>query len=817
MLKNYVTIAIRNILRHKFYAGLNVFGLAIGLACSLLILLYVGDEISYDRFHHRAQNIYRLNWDFNWNDNEGVGPGTPPPLAAALSRNFPEVQATTRIYPVQDMIVRHDNKFFNETRILGVDPNFFDVFSFQLLEGDPKTALAEPGSVILTPETARKYFGSAPALGKRISIGKDSKFLGKPYSATFKVTGIVQQPPHNSHIEFDLLTSMSSHPQVAFFDWSWVWMQMVTYAVVDKDASVMDLEAKVVDMVARLAPQAFERIGFSYNDIISGGGRWNFVFQPMTDVYLGSNNIGNRLGPTGNKAYLAIFTVIAIFILLIACINYMNLATARSTNRAREVGMRKVLGSVRQNLVAQFMTESIFFSAVAMLLAIGLTEALLRPFAQLAGKHLELSLSDPPWLTPALLLLTLVVGVVAGSYPSLYLSAFKPIRALQGKTNTTRKSRNSLRNGLVVLQFAVSTALIICTLVVRNQMQFFRQADMGFDRDGILVISNQNHRLGSQAETFRDVIKKRSQVVDAAISTGVPPADGFEDYYKVEGKGAEQFDLISYMVDDDFVTTLGLKIVQGRGFSEDFGADADGVILNESAVQRFGWKHAIGKTITYPSKGDYKVIGVMKDFNFLTLNQPILPFALFHRASESYTIPDSYIVVRIQRDNLANTLIVLESEWKTLAPDAPFEYSFLDENIEREYQGEQRLGKIFLIFAGLAIVIACLGLLGLAAYTAEKRTKEIGVRKTLGASTARLLLLLTTDFAKWVLVANCVAWPVAWYVMNKWLQSFAYRVEIGFEVFLLAGATALVVALATVTYQALKAATANPVEALKYE
>ena len=817
LLRNYITITIRNMQKHKFYAGLNVLGLAIGLTCCMLILVYVSDEVSYDRFHKRASEIYRLNWDFSWNGNEGVGPGTPPPLAAALLDNIPEVEATTRIYPVQDMIVRIDDKFFNETRILGVDPNFFDIFSFQLMEGNPKTALDEPGSVILTQKTAKKYFGGTPALGKRISIGVDKEFLGTPYSSSFKVTGIVQKPPHNSHIEFDLLTSMSSHPQVTFFDWSWVWMQVVTYAVVDKDVSVKNLEAKIVDMVAELAPQAFERIGFSYSDLISKGGRWNFVFQPLTEIYLGSRSIGNRVGPTGNATTLAIFALIALFILMIACINFMNLATARSTKRAREVGVRKVLGSVRRDLVTQFMTESLLFSLLAMLLAVGLTEVLLEPFGQLAGKHLEFSLSDPPWLPASLLLLTLVVGVVSGSYPSLYLSSFKPILVLQGKIGTEGKNRHGLRNGLVVLQFAVSTTLVICTLIVHNQMQFFRQADMGFDKDGILVISNQNDRLGSQAETFRDAVRRRAQVVDASLSTGVPPRFGFEDFYKVEGKGEEQFDLISYMVDENFVTTLGIQIVQGRGFSKQFGANADGVLLNQNAVQRFGWKDPIGKIITYPGQGDYKVIGILKDFNFMTLNQPILPFALFHRASKSYTIPDSYVVLRIQRNDMANTLKMLENEWATLAPNTPFEYSFLDENLENEYQAEARLGTIFLIFAGLAILIACLGLLGLAAFASEKRTKEIGVRKTLGASTTKILILLTRDFAKWVLVANCVAWPIAWYVMNQWLQGFAYRIEIGFGVFLVAGAAALVVALLTVAYQALKAATANPVEALKYE
>ena len=814
LLKNYLTIAIRGLRRHPFFAGLNMVGLAVGLASCLLILLYVTDELSYDRFHERADEIYRLNWDFNWNDNEGIGAGTPPPLAATLVANLPEVEAATRVYPVADMVVRYEDKFFNETRIFGVDPNFFDFFSFILLEGNPATALSEPGSVLLTEETARKYFGDTPALGRIIRIGKDQTNFAGAYSSTFKVTGILQQPPHNTHFEFDIITSMGSHPFVAYFDWSWVWMQVATYAIVDEGASLETLEAKMVDLVATHAPAAFNRIGFSYEDMISEGGRWNFVFQPMTDIHLGSQNIGNRLGTLGNSRDLYIFSVVALFLLLIACINFMNLATARSANRAKEVGVRKVLGSVRRNLMGQFMTEALLQSFLAMLLAVGLAAVLLVPFGEMAGK--PLSLLQPAWLPVALIALTVVVGLLAGSYPSLYLSAFRPIEVLKGHLVAGRRGRR-FRNSLVVVQFAISIALIVCTLLVQSQMRYVNQADVGFDKEGVLVISNQNNRLKDQAESFKEILKNRPQIVNAALTTGVPPDFGFQDFYKVEGQSDEQFDLISYMVDDDFAATLGLEIMQGQGFSKDFPSSADGVILNEMAVRRIGWDDPIGKTITYPSTGTYTVIGVMKDFNFMSLRQPIVPFALFHRASESYQIPNAYVVARLRRDDLKSTLAVIEDEWKALAPDAPFEYTFLDDNLQAQYQAEQRLETLFLIFAGLAILVACLGLWGLAAYTAERRTKEIGVRKTMGATVPDVLILLVKDFTKWVLAANLIAWPVAWFFMDQWLQSFAYRVEISWWIFLMAGLTALGVAWLTVSYQAVKAAMANPVDALRYE
>ncbi len=816
MLKNYLTIAFRNLHRHPLYAGLNIAGLAIGLASCLLIALYVADEQSYDRFHENGDSIYRLNWDFNWNGTEGVGPGTPPPLAATLVRDIPEVGATTRIYPVSDLVVRYEEQFFNETRIFGVDPNFFDFFTYPLLEGDPTTALAEPGSVLLTEEAARKYFGDAPAVGKVIQIGKDTEFFGRPYSSTYTVTGVLRQPPRNSHLAFDMLTSMASHPQVAFFDWSWVWMQVTTYAEVQAGASIPAIEAKMIDMVATHAPSAFDRIGFSYEDMIADGGRWNFVFQPLTDIYLGSNTIGNRLGPLGNRTDLYIFSMVAFFILLIACINFMNLATARSTNRAKEVGMRKVLGSVRRNLMGQFMMEALIQSFMAMLLAVGLVALLVVPFSYIAAKPLDLSLLHPVWVPLLLLALTALVGLLAGSYPSLYLSAFRPIEVLKGSLHTGKRGAR-FRNGLVVLQFALSIALIISTLVVQSQMKFVRQADVGYEKEGLIQISNFNNRLEGQAESFKEVLKTRPSVLAAALTTGTPSTSGFQDYYKVEGQGDEQFDLFSYMVDEDFIATLGLDLVQGEGFSRDKPSSARGIILNESAVQRFGLEDPIGKFITYPGQGEYPVVGVLADFNFMTFHQPIVPFALFHQASESYEIPDSYVLVRVQREDLSSTLAMIEAEWERLAPGAPFEYTVLDESLAALYQAEQRLEALFILFAGLAIVIACLGLLGLAAYSAEHRIKEIGVRNTLGASVPNVLVLLVKDFTKWVLVANVIAWPMAWYAMDQWLNNFAYRVDIAWYLFVAASLAALAIALLTVSYQALRAAMANPIDALRYE
>lgn len=815
MFKNYLKVALRNLLKQKGYSVINILGLAIGMTSCLLIFLYVVDELKFDRFHDKADSIYRLNWDFKSPNNEGLGSGTPPPLAAALVHELPEVKAVTRLYPVSDMIVRHGDKFFNEQNIVAADSNFFEFFSFKLLAGNPKTVLDKPNSVILTEKTAQKYFDDEPALGKILTIGDDNKKFWGTYSSIFRVTGVVENISVNSHFRFDFLTSISSQPQVAYFDWSWIWMQVVTYAMLDADALIPDLETKIMDIVATQAPPAFNRVGFSYDELIENGGRWNFVFQPLTDIYLGSVNIGSRLGTVGNRIYVVMLAVIAVFILFIACINFINLATARSANRAREVGVRKVLGAVKRNFIGQFLTESVIFSFLAILIALGLTEILLEQFNHLSGKALALNLMESLWLLPSLALITFIVGIAAGGYPALYLSKFQPVQVLKGKLTVGMKSQG-LRNMLVVFQFAISIGLIICTLIVHKQMQFIREADVGFNKEGVLVISNENQRLGSHAETFRDRIKASPGVINATLSTGLPPLGTFQDYYKITRASDEQFELTSYLTDENFVQTLGLQVLAGRGFSKEFN-ESGSVLLNQSAVKNLGLDDPIGKTIYYPSGGEYEIVGVIKDFNFLTLQQPILPFALFHNSSNSYTIPSSNLAIRLQSNSLESALNHFEKEWQALAPATPFEYSFMGDNFEAQYRAEQRLGALFLIFAGLAVFIACLGLLGLASFTAGKRTKEIGIRKIVGASIPNLIFMLSKEFTRWVVVANIIAWPLAFYFMSGWLEDFAYKTEITWDIFLLAGGIALLISILTVIFQANKAALKNPVEALRYE
>ena len=814
MLQSYFRMALRQIVRYKGYAAINIVGLALGMACCLLMLSYVWGEWGYDRFHASAAQMYRVNWDYAWGEQAGVGPGTPPPLAARLVEEVPGVEAAIRLYAVAQQTVRSDDQFFNESRIIAADSSFFGFFDFALIAGDPRTALAQPNSVVLTAATARKYFGTASALGQQLTLGEEKQVFGKTYRNVFTVTGIAAAPPAQSHLQFDLITSMPSHPEVAFFDWSWIWMQVSTYVRLQPGTAPGSVEAQVPALVERYAPDAFERVGFSYSELIESGGHWDFVLQPLSDLYLGA--VGNRFGPTGNGLYVNVLLLIAVFTLLIACINFMNLSTARAMPRAREIGVRKAVGAPRSQLIGQFLVESVACSLLALPLAVGLVWLAAEPFSQLAGKPLVFDLVPPVWAGLVLVGFAVVVGSLAGSYPGLYLSSLQPVQVLKGKRLPQRTSRR-LRYGLVIGQFTLTIALIACTLLVQQQVHYLRAADLGFVRNDLVVISNHNQVLGAQAEAFKAAVAQHSGVRSVSVSTGVPPHFGFEDYYKAEGQGEEQFAVVSYLTDADFVETLGIALVAGRSFGPDRAADVRGVVVNEAAVRRFGWTEPLGKTLEYPSQGTYTVIGVMKDFNFLTLHLPIVPFALFHEDSGSYDVPDSHVLVRLGEGDLEQSLQRLEATWNTFVPETPFTYAFLEDSWRDQHLADIRLGRIFGLFSLLTIFIACLGLLGLSAFMAEQRTKEVGVRKVLGASTSAVVLLLSKHFLQLVGVAFVLATPLAYLAMQRWLDGFAYHVPISWPVFALAGLSALLISFLTVSGHALRAARANPVESLRHE
>ena len=812
MLKNYIITAFRNLIKYKYYSLINILGLSIGIAGCLLMLLYVIDELSYDRFHEKADRIYRLNLDGVWGGEETRGSTSPPPLAKLMVDEFPEVQTAARIFRPGDVVVRHQNTFFTESGLLAVDPDFFNIFSFEMLEGDPKTALADPNSIVITEETAAKYFDNQPAMGKLLNIGDDK--------SAFKITGIVKSPPSNSHFDFDMLAPIEAYPVVKRFGWSWIWLQVVTYVVLEEGASPAAVNAKMPQLTATHGSKVIERFsGLSFDEFISTGGRWHWELQPLTDIRLYSQEVGNRLGTIGDIKTVYILSIIALFMILIACINFMNLSTARSANRIKEVGVRKALGSYRSHLIGQFLCESMLFSFISTTLALGLVELALPFFNEISGKQLAFNYLQHAWLFGSLIGLTAFVGIAAGSYPAFYLTAFQPVLALKGQRAIGADGRSSyLRKILVVCQFAISSGLIVCTLLVYQQLKFIQTKDLGFDKENVIIVNN-TERLGENEDAFKQTLLQQSAVINASFCSGFPTSGTFGDFYTPEGTDQENFLLSSIKGDYEFLETMQLDLVEGRDFSEEFPTDVDGVLLNETAVKFLGWENPIGKHLIYPGNRHQRlqVLGVIKDFNFFSLHFEVQPFAIFLFTSQTYTLPVNYLSVRVQPGDVAATLEKIETQWKALAPESPFEFAFLDDRIDAQFRAEQRLGKVFGIFTGLAIFIACLGLLGLATFTAEQRTKEIGIRKVLGASAAGLMGLLLKDFARPVIIANLAAWPIAYLAMNEWLQDFAYRIDINWWTFAISGALALLIAVITIGYQAIKAALANPIKALRYE
>jgi putative ABC transport system permease protein len=822
---HYFKTAWRNILRNKANGIINIAGLSIGLACVIFIVLYVQDELSYDKFLTNADHIYQVNLDGNMGGQEFIGGGTPPPAGAALMNAFPEIETYTRIFQPGNTVVRYSGgnsaeSYFSEKNIWAVDSNFLQVFSFKLKEGDAATCLQKINSVIITEKTAKKYFGNDPAVGKTLLFDDDKR--------PFTVTGVLYNLPSQSSLQFDMLAPVASYPAVKRFSWSWVWLQVITYVklrdnVASDDASVRNLEAKFPSMVKVQAASAFERIGQPFDEFLKNGGRWDLQLQRLTDIHLHSAGIGSRLNTLSDIKYVYIFSIIALFIIILACVNFMNLATAQSSKRAKEVGIRKVLGSVKRQLIKQFLTEAMLYSFISAIVALILVAGLLQPFNQLIGKSLSFGALFTNYIWLFILGLAIITGLLAGSYPAFYLTSFRPVFVLKG-IGTAKTSLASLfiRNGLVIFQFAISTILIICTIVVFKQLRYTQTKDLGLNKENVLIIANAN-RLGNSEMTFRDELLKMPEISNATISTSIPTGFEFTDGYVPEPSGkkeqlAKDISLTSFIVDEDFIPTLQIKVLQGRNFSKEF-SDSASVILNEAAAKQIGWKEPLGQYLQYPG-GDnqrFKVIGVVKDFNIESLRTTVAPFALFYTTSNTYDVGVTYISARVKAGQVSSAIDKLQKQWKSFAPDTPFEYSFLDEEFGALYQSEQRMGVVFTLFTALSIFVACLGLFGLAAYTAERRRKEIGIRKVLGASVQGVVTMLSKEFVKMVLIASVIAFPVAWWAMNNWLEDFAYRINIEWWVFFAAAFLALLIALATISFQAVRAAVANPVKSLRTE
>lgn len=806
MLRNYFKVAFRNLWKNKGYSAINIFGLAIGLATCLLILIFVMDELSYDRFHKKADRIYRVDAEINFGGSHQHYAVASDPMGPTLKADFPQVEQAVRFRQYGGFRVKKGEENVQEHRVVHVDSTIFDVFSLPLLEGNPKTALSDPSSVVITEEMAQKYFGSAEVLGKILRIDDERDY---------RVSGVLKSIPKQSHIRFDFFRPLQSEESRAG---NWLSHNFNTYIVLREGADPKRLEAQFGAISKKyVGPQVQAFLNASLDELEKGGSYLRYSLMPLTKIHLQSNKAG-EIGPTGNIQYVYIFSAIAAFILLIACVNFMNLSTARSANRAKEVGVRKVLGSHKKALVAQFLTESILISAVSLLLALGLAQLLLPFFNQLSGKEIEVGLFTKPWLLPSLVVLMLIVGLLAGSYPSFYLSSFQPVTVLKGKLSGGFK-RSWLRSSLVVFQFSISIILIVGTVVIYSQLKFIRNKNLGFSRDQVLVVQN-GYALGNKAASFKNEIKTL-QGVEAVTMTGYLPTGVYRnDNPLFADASLDQKSAVSlqnWYVDEDYVPTLKMQVVKGRNFNRQMATDSSGVLINEAAARLLPFAEPVGQTVYFvedmktKQSRPFRILGVIKDFNFNSLREVVSPMALFYGQEQGS------FAIRLQTADAGNILSLIQNKWKAMAPGQPFNHSFMDEDFNRIYEGEQRVGKIALSFSVLAILIACLGLFGLVTYAAEQRTKEIGIRKVLGASVGNIVNMLSIDFVRLVAVAILIAFPLAWYGMNKWLQDFAYRIPIDWKVFLVAGVAAVLIAVITVSAQAIKAALANPVKNLRTE
>ncbi|MEO6722239.1 MAG: ABC transporter permease [Ferruginibacter sp.] len=807
MIKNYFKIAWRNLSNKKGFSAINIFGLAIGIATCLIIMLFVQNELSFDKFNKKADRIVRVFFRGTVQGGKMNESTVMPPTAQTLKADYPEVQEATRIRDYGRPRLMYGEKSFKENNLAFVDSNFFEIFTLPLLQGNSKTVLDQPNTVVITRAVAKKYFGSENPIGKVINF-RDGK------STPLKVTGLIDEVPVNSHFHFDLFASMSTFPGSR--STSWMESEFYTYLVLQPGYDYKKLEAKLPQVVEKyMGPQILQAMGMSFAQFNEKGNNIGLFLQPLTDIHLRSD-FAYDLSPSGDIRYVYIFSAIAIFMLLIACINFMNLSTASASKRAREVGIRKVLGSLKGELVRQFLVESVLLSGIALLLAIGFVYMALPAFNNLAGKNLSLNFTDNPWLIPSLLLFGLMVGVLAGSYPAFFLSSFKPVAVLKGKFTSGKKSI-SLRSGLVVFQFFISITLIVSTAVVYKQLSYIQHKKLGFNKEQVLVLP-ETWQLGNNNEVFRQQLLQNPAVVSVSVSGYLPAGPSWNNNFFVypEDNSTKLIKTLRYDVDYSYIPTLGIEMKSGRNFSKDFATDSSGVIMNEAATKVFGWEtdavgHTISNTNNEGQKKTYRVIGVVKDFHFKSLHEKISPMVMV-MGDNSGTI-----IAKIKTKDIAGLLSGIKTQWNKYTTDEPFSYSFLDERFNTTYQSEQKIGQILGVFAALTIFVACLGLFGLATFTAEQRTKEIGIRKVLGASVSGVVALLSKDFLKLVGLAFIIASPIAWYVMDKWLQDFAYRINITAWIFVVTALIAVAITIGTVSFQAIKAALTNPVKSLRTE
>lgn len=793
MLRNYIKIAWRNFARNTFYSLINVLGLSIGLACLILIMLFVTDELSYDSFHEQSEQIHLIAKESKFGKKLSRGLSTPYPLGPTMKEEIPEVEHyLVTMWPGQGRVNREGEDPVTEDDIMMSTEDFFKVFSFPLVAGNPETVLSDPNSVVLTEEMAQKYFPNENPIGKTIRI---QRYGDHEYT----ITGIAKNMEHNSYVSFDFVTSILANPSVENNRDSWVTSMFHTYIKLQDGADWKQIEHELASIVDTKIGEDSETSFFSI---------------PVSQLYI-SEHV-KVPGFKGNMTYIYIFSVIAFFILLLACINYMNLATARATQRSREVGIRKVVGAHRGQLIRQFIGEALLTAVLAFVVGLIFAELALPFFNEFTGKELTLNLLDNSLYLTSLLGMALLVGLISGSYPAFFLSKFDPAGVLKGEAHK-RLSGAALRKILVVTQFAVSTVLIISTLIVFNQLDYVLQKDLGFEDEQVMYIPA--YQIQDEIETFKQQAKQHSAVLSASATDAIPGQFSYQISRPFDPQNPEnKFAVHRVRSDADYKEVLSLEVVAGRYFDEDKPTDRDTArVINEAMLKELGWgspEEAVGRSLN----NGKKIIGVVKDFHFESLHHTIGPVLIQMKPTEASPHENyHFLALRFNPGQVSNLIDYLQEEWKKLEPATPMTYHFLDEKFAEQYETDQKLSQAFSIFAGIAVFIACIGLLGLAAFAAERRTKEIGIRKVLGATVANIVSLLSKDFLKLVLLGFVIAVPIAWYAMNRWLADFAYHIEIGADIFLLAGGAAVLIALVTVSWQSVLAALANPAESLRSE
>ncbi len=802
MLKNYIKVAFRNIARYKLYSFINIFGLGIGIAACLMIYLWVQKELSYDDFHKNGHRIYRIERELFRDNLYSRWPICSGAYQQALIDDYAEIENAVRFWRREFSIKDHKDVVHRQATF-AVDNSIFDIFNFKLEEGDKSSALTEPMTVVLTHNEALKYFGTYDVIGKSLTFEWENK------PVDFKVTGIIREVPENSHIHFKMLISISSYPKERFSNWRSNYLY--TYVLVNENISKLILE----DMLKSFTSNRLEPY---YGDLLGGDAKIHDVLKlylfPLRNIHL-YPSINWELEIGGSIFSVYIFSSIAILILIIACLNFMNLSTARASKRAKEVGLRKTIGANNNQLKLQFIQESVLLAAIALLLAIIILTIFVPVFNSVFSEKISIYYLLQPQNIVILIFTTIAAGFFSGLYPAFYLTKFEPAGIL--KTSILSKgSKSAFRKNMVIIQFVISITLIVGMFTIYNQMNFIQNRSLGYDKENVVVIPVQSQNVSVNYESYRNELLSDSRIISVSASADVPSDRIYGDTnYRLPSNQDKAFSMTNIFTDYDFFDTYKIDVIAGRAFSKDFGTDTLGTImLNEAAVKKIGWtpEEAIGKELLHRSNNKSNIVGVVKNFNFKSVHTKIEPLVIL--LAHEYI---SYFSVRVIPGDIDFTLNFLKEKWQNIFPGEQFEHSFLDDRLSLLYEREKKMQNIFLLFSFLSLFVACLGLFGLAVFSTEERTKEIGIRKVLGASIPDIFSLLLKEFVKWVIISTVIACPIAWFAMNKWLQNFVYRIDIGLWVFILAGCIALMIALLTVSSQAIKAAIANPIDSLKYE